>query len=218
MSKTLMLPRPPSYCESHKQNPAMIAEMDRLLDDYNYADVARILNEKGFKIGDGLPLTTIAVGYVRKAYALKSRSDRLRERGMLTISQMARTCGVSIYTIGHWRQKGLSCAHAINDRTQFLLEDPRPNHRRSTLEEFRLSLFVYRGPFRKRTIEHVTGLYFLTPRPRLHPAYPSCRVEGIRIRFALRVSQPDYKHHFSVAPRVPQVGGRLNFRSSGCIL
>jgi hypothetical protein len=127
MSKTLMLPPPPSYCESHKQNPAMIAEMDRLLDDYNYADVARILNEKGFKIGDGLPLTTIAVGYVRKAYGLKSRSDRLRERGMLTISEMARACGVSIYTIGHWRQEGLSCAHAINDRTQFLLEDPGPN-------------------------------------------------------------------------------------------
>jgi hypothetical protein len=52
-----MLPRPLSYCESYKQNPAMIAEMDRLLDDYNYADVARILNEKGFKTGDGLPLT-----------------------------------------------------------------------------------------------------------------------------------------------------------------
>src|SRR5437867_9642861 len=49
MSKTLMLPLPLSYCESHKQNPAMVAEMDRLLDDYNYADVARILNEKGFK-------------------------------------------------------------------------------------------------------------------------------------------------------------------------
>jgi hypothetical protein len=29
----------------------MIAEMDRLLEDYNYADVARILNEKGFKTG-----------------------------------------------------------------------------------------------------------------------------------------------------------------------
>jgi hypothetical protein len=57
MSKTLMLPRPLSYCESHKQNPAMIAEMDRLLDDYNYADVARILNEKGFKTGDGFGIS-----------------------------------------------------------------------------------------------------------------------------------------------------------------
>src|SRR5437879_7049432 len=57
MSKTLMLPRPLSFCESHKQNPALVAELDRLLDDHNYADVARILNEKGFKTGDGLPLT-----------------------------------------------------------------------------------------------------------------------------------------------------------------
>ena len=68
MSKTLILPRPLSYCESHIQNPAMVAEMDHLLDDYNYADVARILNEKGFKTGDGLPLRSPAVGYVRKAY------------------------------------------------------------------------------------------------------------------------------------------------------
>jgi hypothetical protein len=126
-SKTLMLPAPLSFCESHKQNPAMVAEMDRLLEDYNYADTARILNEKGFRTGDGLPLTSIAVGYVRKAYGLKSRFDRLRERGMLTISEMARACGVSINTVGHWRKKGLIRAHPINDRTQFLFEDPGPN-------------------------------------------------------------------------------------------
>jgi len=125
-SKTLMLPRPLSFCESHRQNPAMVAEMDRLLDDYNYADTARILNETGFKTGDGLPLTPIAVGYVRKAYALKSRFDRLRERGLLTISEVAKACGVSINTIGHWRRKGIIRAHTINNRTQFLFEHPGP--------------------------------------------------------------------------------------------
>jgi hypothetical protein len=112
VSKTLMLPRPLRYCESYKQNPEMVAEMDRLLEDYNYADTARILKEKGFKTGDGLPLTSIAVGYVRNAYGLKSRFDRLRERGLLTISEMARVCGVSINTIGHWRQRGLVRAYA----------------------------------------------------------------------------------------------------------
>ena len=45
----------------------MVAEMDRLLKDYNYADTARILNEKGFRTGDDLPVTPIAIGYVRKA-------------------------------------------------------------------------------------------------------------------------------------------------------
>ena len=45
-SKTLKLPRPLSFCESHKQNPEMVAEMDRLLEDYNYADTARSLAKK----------------------------------------------------------------------------------------------------------------------------------------------------------------------------
>jgi len=135
MSKTLMLPRPVSYCESHKQNPEMIAEMDRLLDHYNYADVARMLNERNFKTGDGLALTSIAVGYVRKAYGLRSRFDRLRERGLLTISEVAQACGVSTKTIAQWRQNGLLRGHAINDRNQFLFENPGPNppkkHRRA---------------------------------------------------------------------------------------
>lgn len=90
-------------------------------------DALTILNEKGFKTGDGLPLTSIAVGYIRKAYGLKSRFDRLRERGLLTISEMAKACGVSINTIGLWRQKGFIRAHAINDRTQFLFEAPGAN-------------------------------------------------------------------------------------------
>jgi hypothetical protein len=97
------------------------------LDDYNYAEVARILNENGFKTGDGLPLTSPAVGYIRTAYRLKSRFDRLRERGMLTKFEISRRCRVSIKTISDWRQRGLIRAHAINDRTQFLFEDPGPN-------------------------------------------------------------------------------------------
>jgi len=126
-AKTLVLPKPLSFCESHRQNPDMVAEMDRLLGEYNYADTARILNEKGFKTGDGLPVTPLAVGYIRKAYGLKSRFDRLRERGLLTISEMARACGVSINTIGHWRRKGKIRAHTVNNRMQFLFEHPGPN-------------------------------------------------------------------------------------------
>jgi len=105
----------------------MVAEIDRLLDDYNYADVARILNENGFKTGDGLPLTSPAVGYIRKAYGLKSRFDRLHERGMLTVIEIARRCGVSTNTISDWRRKSRIRAQAINDRNQFLFEDPGPN-------------------------------------------------------------------------------------------
>jgi len=66
---------------------------------------------------------------------LKNRFGRLRERGMLTISEMAKACGVSTNTIGHWRQKGLIRARAINDRTQFLFEYPGPNPRYCVIRE-----------------------------------------------------------------------------------
>jgi hypothetical protein len=113
--------------------------MDRLLDDYNYADVARILNENGFKTGDGLPLTSTAVGYVRKAYGLKKRFERLRERGMLTMSEIARRCGVSPKTISDWRRKNRIRAHAINDRNQFLFEDPGSNLPSKHARKFRVA-------------------------------------------------------------------------------
>jgi hypothetical protein len=127
MSHTLIVPRPLSFCESHKQNPEMVAEMDRLLEHYNYGAVARILNEKGFKTGDGLSLTSDAVGSIRTRYGLKSRFDRLRERGLLTIAEMAQTCGVAPKTISQWQRKGRIGAHRFNDRNEFLYEHPGPN-------------------------------------------------------------------------------------------
>jgi len=84
-------------------------------------------SENGFKTGDGLPLTSPAVGYIRTAYGLKSRFDRLRERGMLTTLEIARRCGVSTNTIADWGRKGRIRALAINDRNQFLFEDPGPS-------------------------------------------------------------------------------------------
>jgi len=83
----------------------------RLLDDHNYADVARILNENGFKRGDGLKLTSPAVGYDRTAYGLRSRFDQLRARGRLTMLEISKSYGVSTNTIFGLATKGSnSCA------------------------------------------------------------------------------------------------------------
>jgi hypothetical protein len=105
----------------------MVAEMDRLLDDFNYADVAQMLNEKGYRTGYGLPLTSPAVGYIRTAYGLKSRYDRLLEPGMLTLCEAARRYGVSANTVSNWRRRNRIPAYAIDDRNRFLFEDPGPN-------------------------------------------------------------------------------------------
>jgi DNA invertase Pin-like site-specific DNA recombinase len=127
MSKTLVLPVPLKSFEARKQNPEMIAQMDRLLDDYNYRDVARVLNEKGFKTGEGLPLTAESVAYIRADYGLKTRLGRLRERGLLTRHELAQKYDVSIQTVWHWRHTGLLHTHSYNDQNHCLYEDPGPN-------------------------------------------------------------------------------------------
>jgi transposase len=80
-------------------------------------------------------LTSPAVGYIRTAYRLKSRFDRFRERGMLTMFEIAKTCGVSTNTISDWRRKGRTRAHAVDDRNQFLFEDPGPSRPKKVHEK-----------------------------------------------------------------------------------
>jgi hypothetical protein len=104
--------------------------MDRLLDDYNYRDVARILNEKGMKTGGGIPLTSSAISYIRIAYGLTRRFDRLRARGLLTISEIARKLDVTTETIWRYQKLGIVRAHPYDDQNRCLYEDPSPRLRK----------------------------------------------------------------------------------------
>ena len=61
------------------------------------------------------------------AYRLKSRFDRLRERGMLTLNEMAERLAISTTHVKIWRASGLLRAHLCNDKNEYLYEDPGPN-------------------------------------------------------------------------------------------
>jgi DNA invertase Pin-like site-specific DNA recombinase len=126
---TLTIPRPLGYCQARKQSPELIRAMDCLLDDYNYDDVARILREKGFQTGGGVPLSATAVGYIRIAYGLKSRFERLRERGLLTLSEISEKLGISMETIYRHRKLGILRAHRYDGQNRCLYEDPGPGYR-----------------------------------------------------------------------------------------
>ena len=126
---TLTIPRSLGYCQARKQSPELLREMDRLLDDYNYEDVARILNEKGFRTGGGVALTSSGVSYIRIAYGLKSRFDRLRERGLLTMSEVSSKLGLSVETVYRHQQLGILRAHPYDGQNRCLFEDPGVNYR-----------------------------------------------------------------------------------------
>jgi DNA invertase Pin-like site-specific DNA recombinase len=127
ITKTLVLPRPLNYWEGRTTPAAVVNEIDRLLDLHTEQEIAGILNERGVRSGDGKTFNSRAVARVRSKYQLKSRYDRLREKGMLTLEEMSARLKLTSVWVRAWRDNGLLRAYPVSDRNLFLYEDPGPN-------------------------------------------------------------------------------------------
>ena len=126
-TKELTLPVPLSVGLRYKTSPKVVEQIDELLDHYNYRKVAAILNERGFRSGRDMPFDSRAVALVMKAYGLKTRYDRLRERGLLTMEEIIALLGTCEQTVKEWRHRGLLRGIPYNDTNQCLYEHPGPN-------------------------------------------------------------------------------------------
>src|SRR5262249_8105006 len=126
-TRTLTAPRPAPIWALRRTNPDVVAEIDRLLDEYTDVEIARALNERGLHSKAGKPVDIMMVARVRDHHHLKSRFERLREPGLLTLSEVAHVLGISTATAKQWRLAGLLRAHAYNDKSQYLYERPGPD-------------------------------------------------------------------------------------------
>ena len=113
----------PSY-KSWETPPEVITEIDRLLDEHTDRQIASILNEKGLQSGKGKSFSSSILWRLRSTHKLKSRFDRLREKGMLTMDEMAATLGVCATTVRSWFKHGLLRGYAHNDHGEYLFEPP----------------------------------------------------------------------------------------------
>jgi DNA invertase Pin-like site-specific DNA recombinase len=121
-TQTLSCPLPPPIAELRKNPANLVAEVDRLLDDYTHSQIAAILTHKGKRRVDGTSFTRLSIRYIQHAYGLVPRFDRLRNRGMLTLSEFAEQLGVARGTIKNWNQAGFLRSHLYNDRNDCLFE------------------------------------------------------------------------------------------------
>jgi DNA invertase Pin-like site-specific DNA recombinase len=122
-TQTLVLPLPLPVWAQRKTSPETIAEIDSLLDEHTEAEIARILADRGLRSRAGKPIDLPVVWRVRSHYGLKRRFDRLRERGMLTLGEIATMFGITTATARTWRRAGLLRAHAYDGRCH-LFEPP----------------------------------------------------------------------------------------------
>jgi DNA invertase Pin-like site-specific DNA recombinase len=123
-TRTLELPRPRRATAT--QQP-VVAQVDRLLDDHPHEAIANILNSRGLVSGYGKPFTGRMIGCMRIKYGLKSRFERLRTKGLLTLDEMAQRLGIGTEQLKTWRVVGLVRAYLCNDKNEYLYENPGAN-------------------------------------------------------------------------------------------
>jgi hypothetical protein len=108
--------------QARKTKPEIIEEIDKLMDHFTDKEIADNLNLRGFKPAKGPKFHTRIIGMLRRNNNLKSRYDRLREKGLLTVDEMAKELKVSKDTVKIWRRYGLLRSYKYNDMGWRLFE------------------------------------------------------------------------------------------------
>ena len=123
-TKVLTLPLPLPAWKLRQTSPEVLTEINHLLDDYTDAQIAAILTERGYRSGEKKPINAGMVGRLRQEHRLKTRYQRLREKGMLTLEEIAAQLSISHGTAKVWNRAGYLRGHPYNDKGQCLFEPP----------------------------------------------------------------------------------------------
>ena len=106
-TRTLVLDRPLPIAQIRKFKPELVAEVDRLLDHHCDREIAELLNNHGWRTWEAKAFNLKKVAFIRSAYKLASRYERLRRRGMLTTREIAAKFCVSATAVHTWGRQGL---------------------------------------------------------------------------------------------------------------
>ncbi|KRB81057.1 recombinase family protein [Noviherbaspirillum sp. Root189] len=131
--KTLNLPLPMSSWQKIVTPAEVVAQIDELLNHHTYLQIATILNERGIVSGAGKRFNSHMIARLQRSYGLKSRYDRLRETGLLTLHEMADALHLSPTHVKIWNRHGLIRGHAYSDKNECLYEPPGNNPPRKSL-------------------------------------------------------------------------------------
>jgi len=122
--RSLRLPLPRNAADLRRTDPAVVAEIDRLLEEHTDAEVAAILNARGLRPGVADRFTAAIVVHLRCKYGLTDRYTRLRARGLLTLSEVAEVLGAHPSTVKVWARQGRIASVLLHDNGERLF--PRP--------------------------------------------------------------------------------------------
>jgi DNA invertase Pin-like site-specific DNA recombinase len=121
---SLTLPPALAAWQLRQTSPQVVALIDQLLDRYTEGEIARRLNAEGYCSGAGRAFHPRIIERVRRDYRLRSRYQRLRGQGMLSLDEAARLLRIDPQTVKIWARHGLIAAHRYSDKHECLYEHP----------------------------------------------------------------------------------------------
>jgi DNA invertase Pin-like site-specific DNA recombinase len=133
-TRSLTLARPLAAYERWTTSKEVVAEIDRLLDEHTYDDIATILNEKGYGSGQGRTFDRRRVSVIRRAYGLPDRYTRLHAQGYLTAEEVAPKLGTTSRMVRVRRANGTLPVgyRKLSDKGDCMYEDPDAGDTRKT--------------------------------------------------------------------------------------
>jgi hypothetical protein len=126
-TKTLKLPLPLKGWQYNMTDPKIVEIVDQLLSDHSYSEIATILNNRGYKSGQGHRIDSRTIVGITHGYKLKTRYARLRATGKLRAEEVASLLAVTVATVRRWGKRGLIKTYPYNDRNGCLYEHPGVN-------------------------------------------------------------------------------------------
>jgi hypothetical protein len=123
----LKLPPPLKSWQYNVTDPKIVEIVDELLTDHTNSEIAKILDKRGYKSGQGHRIDRRTVIGITHGYKLKTRYARLRATGKLTRNEVANLLGVTVATVRRWGRKGIIKTYPYNDRNGCLYEHPGVN-------------------------------------------------------------------------------------------
>ena len=127
--RTLHLPLPLSAPDLRRTDPAVVARLDRLLDEHTDAQAAELLNTAGLQPGVASRFTAGIVADLRHKYGLADRFSRLRARGYLTLAEISEVLGANPKTVNDWAREGRIPSVLVADNGRRLFTVPAELHR-----------------------------------------------------------------------------------------
>jgi len=89
--RTLRLPIPLNAWKLRMTSAEVVAEVDRLLDECTFSQIASLLNERGFRSGEGHEFCARYIARIRRCYRSKSRYDQRTEQGPMRLPVVSAT-------------------------------------------------------------------------------------------------------------------------------